>query len=95
MRTDIGYRRLLERFGGRRVDSIAPAEVEEWQGELMESLSIATVNHHLQRFGFETRRSHTLVRFLAPAIGGSGMLDRSKRPSLIMEQELMRTGTDN
>ena len=47
------------------------------------------------RDGFETRRSHTLVRFLAPAIGGSGMLDRSKRPSLIMEQELMRTGTDN
>lgn len=48
MRTDIGYRRLLERFGGRRAESITPAEVEEWQSELMEGMSIATANHHLQ-----------------------------------------------
>ena len=33
MRTDIGYQRLLERFGGRRADSITPGEVEEWQSD--------------------------------------------------------------
>jgi integrase len=48
MRTDIGYRRLLERFGGRRADSITSAEIQEWQSELMASMSVATVNHHLQ-----------------------------------------------
>src|SRR5262245_33967661 len=39
MRTDIGYRRLHERFGGRRAESITPAEVEEWQSDLVESMS--------------------------------------------------------
>jgi integrase len=48
MRTDIGYRRLIERFGGRRADSITLAEVEEWQRDLMGSMSIASANHHLQ-----------------------------------------------
>jgi integrase len=48
MRTDIGYRRLLERFGGRRADTITAAEVEAWQSDLMESMSIASTNHHLQ-----------------------------------------------
>lgn len=48
MRTDIGYRRILERFGGRRADEIRTAEVEAWQSDLMESMSIASTNHHLQ-----------------------------------------------
>jgi hypothetical protein len=47
------------------------------------------------RDGFETRRSHALLRFSTPAIGANGMLDRSKRPSLIREPELKRTGTDD
>jgi len=46
------------------------------------------------RDGFETRRSHSWLRFQAPAIGTSG-LDRAKRPSLIAEPELKRTGTDD
>jgi integrase len=50
MRTDIGYRRLLQRFGGRRPNSITSAEVETWQEDLMESMSVASVNHHLQLF---------------------------------------------
>jgi integrase len=50
MRTDIGYRRLLERFGGRRAESITPGEVEAYQGDLMETMSVASVNHHLQLF---------------------------------------------
>jgi integrase len=50
MRTDVGYRRLLDRFGGRRADTITAAEVEEWQSDLTESMSVASVNHHLQLF---------------------------------------------
>jgi hypothetical protein len=50
MRTDIGYRRLLERFGGRQPNSMTSAEVEAWQADLMESTSVASVNHHLQLF---------------------------------------------
>ena len=48
MRTDIGYRRLREVFAGRRADSIMAAEVEAWQSDLMENMSIASANHHLQ-----------------------------------------------
>ncbi len=47
------------------------------------------------RDGFETRRGHALLRFGPPVVSGSGMLDRSKRPSPMTEQELMRTGTDD
>jgi len=47
------------------------------------------------RDGFETRRSHTLLRFSSPVIGTNGILERSKRPSLITEHELKRTGTDD
>jgi integrase len=48
MRTDIGYRRLLDRFGDRPANAIAQAEVEEWYAALMDSMSIASANHHLQ-----------------------------------------------
>jgi integrase len=48
MRGDIGYRRLLERFGGRRADSITAAEVEAWQADLMATMSVQTANHHLK-----------------------------------------------
>jgi integrase len=48
MRTDVGYRRLLERFGGREPGTIAQAEVEEWYGELMDGMSVANANHHVQ-----------------------------------------------
>ena len=48
MRTGIGVQRLLERFGGRPAGMIAQAEVEEWYAELMDTMSIASANHHLQ-----------------------------------------------
>jgi integrase len=48
MRTDVGYRRLLDRFGGRQADQIAQAEVEEWYAELMDGMSVASANHHMQ-----------------------------------------------
>jgi integrase len=47
MDSDIGFRRLLERFGGRRADSIATREVKEWRDELLEGHTPATVNRHL------------------------------------------------
>jgi hypothetical protein len=47
------------------------------------------------RDGFETRHSHALLRFPAPATGTKGISDRSIHSPLIVQQELMRTGTDN
>jgi integrase len=47
MKSEIGYRRVLERFGGRRADTIKAAEVEEWRDQMRESLAPATVNLHL------------------------------------------------
>jgi integrase len=47
MRTDAGYRRALEAFGGRRAESITSREVEEWRDSLAETLAPASVAHHL------------------------------------------------
>jgi integrase len=50
MRTNIGYQRLLERFGGRHPEDITPGEVEAWRADLATRLSVASVNHHLKLF---------------------------------------------
>ncbi|MGH7913314.1 MAG: tyrosine-type recombinase/integrase [Candidatus Binataceae bacterium] len=47
MRTDAGYRRALEAFGGRRAPEIAVREVEAWRDRLAEFLAPASVAHHL------------------------------------------------
>lgn len=47
IRGEVGFRRLLESFGGRSADSIGAAEVERWRDSLRETLSPATVNRHL------------------------------------------------
>jgi len=47
MRTDIGYTRALAGFGGRRAETITAREVEAWRDKLAESLSPASVAHHL------------------------------------------------
>lgn len=48
MASNIGYRRVLERFGGRRADEIATVEVDQWRRELEQKrLAPATVNLHL------------------------------------------------
>lgn len=47
MRTDAGYRRALEAFGGKRADAITTREIEDWRDRLAESLSPASVAHHL------------------------------------------------
>src|SRR5262249_20324923 len=51
------YQRLLERFGVRRANEITAAEVEEWQSDLTDSMSIASTNHHLQLFRAILRRA--------------------------------------
>lgn len=57
MRTNIGYQRLLERFGGRRAEDITPGEVETWRADLETRLSVASVNHHLKLFRAILRRA--------------------------------------
>jgi integrase len=47
MRTDAGFRRAAEAFGGRRAETIVAREIEEWRDKLGESLSPASVAHHL------------------------------------------------
>jgi integrase len=47
MRTDAGYRRALESFGGRRAETITAREVEEWRDRLATSFAPATVAHYL------------------------------------------------
>ncbi len=47
VRGEVGYRRLLERFGGRRGGSIEARDIEHWRDMLLETLAPATVNRHL------------------------------------------------
>jgi integrase len=47
MRTDAGYRRALESFGGRRAETITAREIEEWRDKLATFLSPASVAHYL------------------------------------------------
>jgi integrase len=56
LRTNIGYKRLLDRFRGRRPESISAAEVEAWRHEMLAAMSPATVNRHLQLLRAVLRR---------------------------------------
>jgi integrase len=59
---NIGFKRLLHRFGGRRPDSLTTREVKEWRDELLQGHTPATVNRHLTllrailRMGIRDRR---------------------------------------
>jgi integrase len=73
MASDIGYRRLLDRFGGRRADAITAAEVEQWRDEMRDSFAPATVNLHLAILRAILRlavRNHKLDAAALPAIAG-------------------------
>ncbi|HEY9158308.1 site-specific integrase [Candidatus Binatus sp.] len=72
MDSDVGFRRLLERFGGRRADSLTAREVKEWRDALLEGHTPATVNRHL-----------TILR----AILRMGMRDRKIEAGAIPEIE--------
>ena len=62
MASDIGYVRLLQRFGEKRAGEISAAEVDAWRRDLAETMAPATVNLHLcllraiLRFGVRVRR---------------------------------------
>ena len=47
MASGIGYRRLLDHFGGRRADSLTADEVERWRDAMLQTMAPATVNLHL------------------------------------------------
>lgn len=47
MSSNIGYARLLERFGGRPANAIASDDVDRWRRDLADTLAPATVNLHL------------------------------------------------
>jgi hypothetical protein len=47
MASDIGYTRLLQRFGGRRAAEITADDVDRWRRDLAETMAPATVNLHL------------------------------------------------
>jgi integrase len=47
MASEVGFRRVLERFGGCRADQIATADVDQWRRELADTFAAATVNLHL------------------------------------------------
>src|SRR5713226_6984708 len=73
MKSEVGYRRLLERFGERRADTIAAAEVEEWRDGMRESFAPATVNLHLAILRAALRlavRNRKLGAVALPAIAG-------------------------
>jgi len=59
---EIGFRRLLERFGGRDAASITTREVKEWRDSPLDGHTPATVNRHLTilrailRVGMRDRR---------------------------------------
>jgi len=48
MRSGIGFQRLLDRFGRLRPDEITAVAVEAWRMDLLERMSVASANHHLQ-----------------------------------------------
>jgi integrase len=47
MASNIGYKRLHERFGGRRAEEITSDDVDRWRRDLAEAMAPATVNLHL------------------------------------------------
>jgi integrase len=68
MASGIGYRRLLDRFGGRRADSLTSDEVECWRDAMLETMAPATVNLHLCLLRAILRRAVRGKRLDPPAL---------------------------
>ena len=47
MASEAGYQRLLEQFGGSRIEKVSAAEIDQWRDTMSETMSPATVNLHL------------------------------------------------
>jgi hypothetical protein len=73
------------------------------QAMLLEGDDLRQQVDRASRDGFETRRGHSAVKFSAPVVGVSKLLDRSRRPAAVAKPELepssevavSRTGTDD
>jgi len=65
------------------------------QAMLLEGDDLRQQVDHASRDGFETRRGHSLLKFTAPAVGVSKLLERSRRPAVMAEPMLQQTGTDD
>lgn len=76
MQGEFAWRRLLERFGGRRADSILGRDVEEWRDAMLKMLSVASVNRHL-----------TLLRAILNRAVRDGRLEVSKKPAIKLLKE--------
>jgi integrase len=76
---EIGYKRLLGRFSGRRADSLTTREMKEWRDELLPGHTPATVNRHL-----------TLLR----AILRMALRDRLLDPSALPEIEPLKENNE-
>ena len=65
------------------------------QAMLLEGEELRRQVELASRDGFETRRGHSLLRFGGPALSANNRIDRSKRPSEMIEQELACAGAVN
>ncbi|HUO04420.1 MAG TPA: site-specific integrase [Candidatus Binataceae bacterium] len=68
MNTAVGFNRLLDRFGGRRADSVTADEVERWRADLLAAKAPATVNRNLALLRAIMRRGARDRRIAAAAI---------------------------
>ncbi len=88
MGSDIGFTRLLERFGARRVESITTGEVEAWRNDLLDSHTAATVNRHLTLLCAILRRgvkNHRLEASAVPEI--KKLAENNKRLRYLTDDE--------
>ncbi|MBV8454379.1 MAG: hypothetical protein JOZ29_19205 [Deltaproteobacteria bacterium] len=65
------------------------------QAMLLEGDDLRQQVDYASRDGFETRQGHSLLKFAAPAMGVSKLLERSRCPAVMAEPMLQQTGTDD
>jgi hypothetical protein len=65
------------------------------QAMLLEGDEMRLQVDHASRDGFETRRGHSVVKFSAPKLGVSKLLDPARGRGAAAEAELLSTGTDD
>jgi integrase len=76
MNGEFAWRRLMARFGGRLACEITVREVEAWRDEMLDTLSVASVNRHL-----------TLLRAILNRGIRDGRLDPAKKPAVKLLKE--------
>jgi integrase len=76
MQGEFAWRRLHAAFGGRRADELSAREVESLRDEMLQTLSVASVNRHL-----------TLLRAILNRAVRDGRLDMEKNPAIKLLKE--------